>query len=84
MRMTFVALFSISLDAAATVAVLPAVVAAAVAVVAAAADLVAVVVMHSNAMAMAMAKTDFLQILWPRQKAQAGGRRWPQREERKA
>lgn len=77
MRMTFVALFSISLDAAATVAVLPAVVAAA-------ADLVAVVVMHSNAMAMAMAKTDFLQILWPRQKAQAGGRRWPQREERKA
>lgn len=83
MRMTFVALFSISLDAAATVAVLPAVVVAAVAVVAAAADLV-VVVMHSNAMAMAMAKTDFLQILWPRQKAQAGGRRWPQREERKA
>lgn len=79
MRMTFVALFSISLDAAATVAVLPAVVAAA-------ADLVVVVVvvMHSNAMAMAMAKTDFLQILWPRQKAQAGGRRWPQREERKA
>lgn len=74
MRMTFVALFSISLDAAATVAVLPVVVVAA--------DLV--VVMHSNAMAMAMAKTDFLQILWPRQKAQAGGRRWPQREERKA